>query len=66
MNTNFNLSGATKLSKSEMKNVKGGAAFNCSCSGHAGTWSGNYRSVSQMIDAIERFCDGGGSCSAAR
>ena len=64
MKKNFMLQGATKLSKSEMKNVKGGASFSCSCSGHAGSWSGNYSSVDQMVDAIERYCEGGGSCSA--
>lgn len=67
MKNNLILKSARKLNEREMKDVIGGTraavSFTCSCSQHAGTWTGNYSSPQAIEAAIERYCDGGGSCS---
>lgn len=59
------LKGATKLNEQQMKSVTGGEAakFLCSCSQHAGTWTGTYSSGASIAAAIDRYCEGGGSCT---
>lgn len=66
MKKNLILKNSTKLDEQEMKKVTGGKAavsFTCSCSQHAGTWTGSYSSATQLANAIERYCEGGGSCT---
>jgi natural product precursor len=72
MNTNFMLQGATKLSKSEMKNVKGGVSgFTCSChsaenDGDTIAFAFEADSVMDIVDRLNEECgDRGGTCNAA-
>ncbi len=64
MNTNLMLHGATKLTKGQMKNVKGGKHnFHCKCSEIEGEWYGDY-TPEQALERIDMYCgEGGGRCS---
>ena len=68
MNKNFMLQGATKLSKSEMRNVKGGSgpcdgyAFICSCGDGTAVWCSN-NSPEQLIADMGKYCSGGQGAS---
>jgi natural product precursor len=53
------------LSRSEMKNVAGGANYVCSCTNHVGTWSNNYKNQASANASIEGNCRGGGTCNIA-
>jgi hypothetical protein len=60
------LEGVQQLTKNEQKNVSGGTMVTCSCSGHAGTWTGNYRNAGQVKNALREYCENGrGSCRNA-
>jgi natural product precursor len=54
------------LSRSEMKNVKGGQRWNCSCKYHAGTWSAKYYSQAQLSTAVNDYCRGGAYCGTTQ
>ena len=70
---NVVLQGATMLSKSEMKSVKGGSAtFFCRCNGSGSGTSGEIfafafeaDSTMNLIDRIDSVCgDRGGTCNS--
>ncbi len=49
------------LTSVEQKNIKGGD-WSCQCNG-VGTWTGNYSTTDQVINAINTYCSGGGRCA---
>lgn len=58
MNTNFMLQGATKLSKSEMKSVKGGAGTCKAIDADGRIWNGTKETIMYYYDEynFQRWC----------
>jgi hypothetical protein len=52
------------LGQAEMQAVKGGQMYNCQCNG-TGTWTGNYSGRTSIENAINTYCENGGTCTAA-
>lgn len=48
--------GQFALTREQMKMVKGGATFSCTCQGSVGSWEGNYSTSTQISSAITRYC----------
>ncbi len=53
-----------KLSRMEMKNLKGGGQqWHCGCANHAGAWSySNTPTMEQRGQDVATYCRGGGAC----
>jgi len=63
-----------RLSRAEMKSVLGGdtplpingkIAYNCQCTGTAGTWVGHYSSQAFADQDTANNCRNGGTCTPA-
>lgn len=51
------------LTRDELKKVTGGLKqYSCQCNG-TGTWTGSYGSNQEVVDAINKYCSNGGTCS---
>lgn len=61
-----------QISRENLKHINGGEdavfagagqSYRCSCSSHAGTWTGNYGTQAKADESLKTWCaDGKGSC----
>ncbi len=58
----LNLKGIEILKKDQLEMINAGT-ITCTCRDIPGTWSGNYSSISQIQDDVNRYCSSGAHCS---
>ena len=56
-----------KLTRNEMKNLTGGAYFNCFCYEQTGSWTYTSQPTTQQLqNDINTYCRYGGRCDSAQ